>query len=195
MLSQFKIVDRASACSVRLWRPAGVAAALAMTIAGCAASGDDGVAGAGSASPATPAESPGRLTAPTAPAVPPDTPPPVAGAKTVEAAVQRFESFLRALGREDVATLCEVAGPAAEQAEREGFGPCETTFPIMFRLLSDEQKRALRDATVVASRVEVKAPGLVQVPASAIKASVTFTDEDLGVSVLEHRNGVWYVVD
>jgi hypothetical protein len=129
------------------------------------------------------------------PPAPSDTRPPAGGAKTVEGAIQRFESFLHALGREDVATLCEVAGPVAKEAEREGLGPCEAMFPMMFRMISDEKKKAMRDATVVASRVETRGSGRVEVPASAIKASVPITDADLGTTVLEYRNGGWYVVD
>jgi hypothetical protein len=50
---------------------------------------------------------------------------------TVDAALQRYEQYLHALGREDVGTLCDIAARAVKKAEEKGFGPCATTFPIM----------------------------------------------------------------
>ncbi|WP_203557863.1 hypothetical protein [Streptomyces sp. S4.7] len=62
------------------------------------------------------------------PADPPAEQPAPNAPKTVEGAIQRYEEFLHAVGREDIDTVCEVAGPAAKQAEDQGFGPCESTF-------------------------------------------------------------------
>jgi hypothetical protein len=114
---------------------------------------------------------------------------------TVDAAVQRYEQYLHALGREDVGTLCEIAGRAAKKAEEQGFGPCATTFPIMLGMVSPEQKKALMGATVDSTRVTVQAPNHVEVPARAVKASVTFTEGDLGDAIMEHIDGIWYVTD
>jgi hypothetical protein len=114
---------------------------------------------------------------------------------TVAAAIQRYEQYLHALGREDVGTLCEIAGRAAKKAEEQGFGPCAKTFPIMLNMISPEQKKALLSATVDPTRVTVQAPNRVEVPARAVKASETFTDSDLGDRIMEHINGIWYVTD
>lgn len=40
--------------------------------------------------------------------------------RTKEGAIQRYEQYLHAVGREDINTVCEVAGPAAKQAEDQG---------------------------------------------------------------------------
>ncbi len=101
---------------------------------------------------------------------------------------------MHAVGKQDVATVCEIAGPAAKKAEDQGFGPCEQTIPISFGMISAAQKKALLTATVDRSRITEGAKK-VEIPASAVKASVKFTDGDLGDAVLELRNGKWYVVD
>ncbi|HVV10489.1 hypothetical protein [Amycolatopsis sp.] len=108
-------------------------------------------------------------------------------------AVARYETFLHAVGKEDLATACEIAGPAAKQAEDQGLGPCEQTFPITFQMISPTQKRALRSATVDRARITEDSPTKVEIPASAVRASVKFTDSDLGDATLEYRGGQWYV--
>jgi len=109
--------------------------------------------------------------------------------------VRRYEDFLHAVGREDLATVCEIAGPAAEQAEEKGFGTCVETFPVTFAMLSPAQKAALRQATIDESQVSAPSPGRLEIPTSAIRAPVTFTADVLGDAVLELRGGQWYVVD
>ncbi|ATY09604.1 hypothetical protein CU254_03320 [Amycolatopsis sp. AA4] len=109
-------------------------------------------------------------------------------------AVERYEAFMHAAGREDLATVCEIAGPAAKKAEAQGMGPCEKTMPMAFQLISPAQKKALQTATVDRSKIKEGAKK-VEIPARAVKASVKFTDSDLGDAVMENRGGKWYVVD
>ncbi|MEV0777730.1 hypothetical protein ACIBLA_08615 [Streptomyces sp. NPDC050433] len=115
--------------------------------------------------------------------------------KTKEGAIKRYEEFLHAVGREDIDTVCEVAGPAAKQAEDQGFGPCESTFLITFQMISPTQKKALQTATVDPQRVIEQAPDKYEMPADSVKASVTFTEEEIGNSILEYMKDEWYVVD
>lgn len=115
--------------------------------------------------------------------------------ESTEAAIARYEEFLHATGNEDVDTMCEIAGPAAEQAEDEGFGACEQTMPITLSMISDEQKAALRDATVDPSKVTEQSDGTLSLPATCVVADVTFTDSDLGDAVMEYRTDAWYVID
>lgn len=112
-----------------------------------------------------------------------------------EAAIRRFEEFLHGLGREDIATLCEIAGPAAKQAENEGAGPCATSFAGMFRMMSATGKKALTTATVDPALVSVRGTDRVDIPARAIRATTTFTSGDLGDSTLRFIDNAWYVVD
>ncbi|MFI5607478.1 hypothetical protein [Amycolatopsis sp. NPDC051903] len=170
----------------------------ALLIAGCSSS--EG----GTALPASSSAATGSTTAPTTAAAPTTTsnppststqPATSAVSSSVEGAVQRYETFLGAIGREDVTTVCEIAGPAAKKAEDEGFGTCEQTIPITFQMISATQKRALRSATVDESRITKDSATKVEIPASAVKASVKFTDSDLGDATMEYRGGKWYVVD
>jgi hypothetical protein len=41
----------------------------------------------------------------------------------------------------------------------------------------------------------VRSPGKVEIPAGAVRASMTFTEDELGVSVLEYLKGDWYITD
>lgn len=115
--------------------------------------------------------------------------------KTKEGAIQRYEQYLQAVGREDIATVCEVAGPAAKQAEDQGFGPCTSTFVVTFQMISPAQKKALRTATVDPQRVDEPTPAKVEIPTAAIRASVTFSESELGNSTLEYLKDNWYVTD
>jgi hypothetical protein len=109
-------------------------------------------------------------------------------------AVERYETFLHAVGNQDVTTACEIAGPAAKKAQDEGMGPCEATFPITFAMFSPAQRKALQGATVDRARI-TESSTKVDIPAKAVKSSAKFTDSDLGDAVLELRNGNWYVTD
>jgi hypothetical protein len=169
-----------------------LATGVVLLIAGCSGGGSDPAAPA-SSSTATPTTS---VAAPSTPTTtpPPTTTRPATPAKQAAGAVERYETYLHAVGEEDVTTACEIAAPAAKKAEDEGFGPCENTLPIMFRLFSAGQRKALQSATVDRGRV-TESSTKVQIPAKAVKAGVKFTDSDLGDAVLELRGGKWYVTD
>ncbi|MEV8407105.1 hypothetical protein AB0R12_15160 [Streptomyces niveus] len=115
--------------------------------------------------------------------------------RTTEAAIERYEEFLHAVGREDIDTVCEVAGPAAKQAEDQGFGPCTATFQITFQMISPTQKKALQTATVDPGRVVELAPGKVEMPTESVKSSATFSEDELGSSTLEYLKNNWYITD
>jgi hypothetical protein len=159
-----------------------IVASAALTVAACGP-GDDQTAGTPASTPAT--TQPSTSTAATTSAAP---------AKTTAGAIKRMEDLLHALGRGDLKTLCEIAGPAMKKAEAEGVGPCEKAFTGMLSLISAKQKTALRTATVDPAKVSTHG-GKVEVPASAIRAAVTFTEEELGDTVLEYQGDNWYVVD
>jgi hypothetical protein len=120
-------------------------------------------------------------------------PPP--GGDGVAGAIARYETFLHAVGAEDIATVCEIAGPAAKQAEDEGFGPCEQTFPITFAMISADQKAVLRTATIDPAAVEVRSPQEVEIPTAAIRPAGVFTESMLGSSTMSYQDGDWFVVD
>jgi hypothetical protein len=124
---------------------------------------------------------------------PPVSPPPPPAGNTTEAALKRFEEYLHAVGNENLDVVCEIAGPAAKKAERDGFGPCRQTMPIMFQMISPAQKQALKTATVDAKQVTAK-PGKIDVPAKAIRAgSVKFTSSDFGDNTMTFQNGQWFI--
>lgn len=164
-----------------------VAGALLLTACG---QKDSGVTVTSPSVSATPSASPSAAS----PSVSP-TPKPVGAAKTKEGAIQRFEAFLHGVGREDINVVCEIAGPAAKKAQDQGFGPCTSTFLVTFQLFSPAQKKALQTATVDPNLVVVRGPGTVDVPAEAVRSSVTFTESDLGNSTLEYRGSNWYIID
>ncbi|MEW1791058.1 MULTISPECIES: hypothetical protein [Streptomyces] len=147
--------------------------------------------------PSRPAASSTPSTPPAKPSITPsatptgDQPAP----RTTEAAIERYEEFLHAVGREDIDTVCEVAGPAAEQAEDQGFGPCTATFRITFQMISPTQKKALQTATVDPTRVVELAPGKVEMPTESVKSSATFGEDELGSSTLEYLKNNWYITD
>jgi hypothetical protein len=141
--------------------------------------------------PSTPSETP---------TLPVETPsaPPESGSgspETTAAAIARFEAFMHALGASDVPTMCAIAGPAAAQAEADGFGPCEGTMAIMAGLPTPEQSAALQTATVDPELVDDSTPGQVIVPVEAIVADVTIGAEDLGDTTLAYQDGDWFIVD
>ncbi|MFD9050175.1 hypothetical protein ACFVZ9_25810, partial [Streptomyces zaomyceticus] len=115
--------------------------------------------------------------------------------RTKEGAIKRYEQYLHALGHEDIDTVCEVAGPAAKQAEDQGFGPCTSTYVAVFRMISPAQKKALRTATVDPGRVVVRTPGKIEMPVEAVRSSATFSESDLGSYTLEYLKTDWYITD
>ncbi|MFD3482445.1 hypothetical protein [Streptomyces sp. NPDC058665] len=140
----------------------------------------------------TPAEKPSEKPSITPSATPTgDQPAP----RTMAGAIERYEEFLHAVGREDIDTVCEVAGPAAKQAEDQGFGPCTTTFQITFQMIPPEKKKALQTATVDPQRVVELAADKFEMPVESVKSSVTFGEEEIGSSTMEYLKNDWYVTD
>ncbi len=115
--------------------------------------------------------------------------------RTKEGAIQRYEQYLHALGREDIDTVCEVARPAAKKAQDEGFGPCTSTYSAVFQMISPAQKKALQTATVDPQRITVRTPDKIEMPVEAVKASATFSESDLGSYTLEYLKNDWYITD
>ncbi|NEA54784.1 hypothetical protein G3I60_11670 [Streptomyces sp. SID13666] len=115
--------------------------------------------------------------------------------KTKERAIQRYEQYLHALGREDIHTVCEVAGPGAKKAEEKGFGPCTSTYVIVFQMISPAQKKILRTATVDPQRVSVRTPDKIEMPVESVRPSGTFSESDLGNYTLEYLKNDWYITD
>ncbi|WTW92621.1 hypothetical protein OG216_04180 [Streptomycetaceae bacterium NBC_01309] len=116
---------------------------------------------------------------------------PAAAPKSKEGAIQRYEDYLHAVGREDIDVMCEIAGPAMKGYD----GPCREGFTIMLQMYSAGQKAALRGATVDPAKVVVVNSAKVDVPASAVRSSVTFTESDLGDVTLEYTGGNWFITD
>ncbi|WP_436791448.1 hypothetical protein [Yinghuangia sp. YIM S10712] len=147
-----------------------------------------------SPSPKTSASSASATASPTS--APASSAVPGPAPKSKEGAIQRYEQFLHAVGREDLDTICEVAGPAAEKAEDDGFGPCRSTFPITFRMIPDSQQQAMRTATVDPQRVVVQGPTKVVIPLSAVKSTSPLSEEAMGDSAtVEYIGNNWYVTD
>ncbi|MYV99645.1 hypothetical protein GT354_15380 [Streptomyces sp. SID3343] len=99
------------------------------------------------------------------------------------------------MGREDTATVCDIAAPAAKKAQAEGVGPCASAFAMMFTMISPAQKKALQTATIDPKLVETKGPTKVEIPTEAVKATITFSESELGSSTLEYLDGSWYITD
>ncbi|MFF3838120.1 hypothetical protein [Streptomyces sp. NPDC001930] len=180
-----------------------VAVAACVALVACAC-GPEQTKGDGGAKPSQPSASTSARTEapPATPSASARTEKPTAAStgeqpspRTKEGAIRRYEQYLHALGQEDIGTVCEVAGPAAKQAEDQGFGPCTSTFTVVFQMISPAQKKALRTATVDPRRVVVHTPGKIDVPVEAIRSSVTFTEEELGDSTLEYLRNDWYITD
>ncbi|MBT2476854.1 hypothetical protein [Streptomyces sp. ISL-94] len=115
--------------------------------------------------------------------------------RTKERAIQRYEQYLHALGREDIDTVCEVAGPGAKKAQDMGFGPCTSTYVAVFQMISPAQKKALQTATVDPQRIAVRTPDKIEMPLEAVRASATFSESDLGSYTLEYLENDYYVTD
>ncbi|MFD9502408.1 hypothetical protein [Streptomyces sp. NPDC060035] len=115
--------------------------------------------------------------------------------RTKEGAIQRYEQYLHALGREDIDKVCEVAGPAAQKAQDQGLGPCTSTYAIVVQMISAAQKKALQTATVDPQRIAVRAPDKIEMPVEAVRASASFSESDLGSYTLEYLKNDWYITD
>ena len=132
---------------------------------------------------------------PSAPSALPPSPSSTVVPRTIEAAIARYLTVLHALSRGDLKTMCAIAGPAAKQAEAEGFGKCRTTFAITRSMFSTTQLKALRTATVSKSKVTRRANGNVDIPARAVVADARFTEHDLSDMTLSYRHGNWFIID
>jgi hypothetical protein len=88
-----------------------------------------------------------------------------------------------------------VAGPAAKKAQDEGLGPCTSTYPVVFQMISPTQKKALQTATVDPQRIVVSTPDKIEMPTGAVRASVTFSESELGSCTLEYLKNNWYITD
>ncbi|MFF3288742.1 hypothetical protein [Streptomyces sp. NPDC003023] len=115
--------------------------------------------------------------------------------RTKERAIQRYELYLHALGREDIGAVCEVAGPAAKKAQDQGFGPCTSTYATVFRMISPAQKKTLQTATVDPLGVVVRTPDRIEMPVEAVRPAATFSESDLGSYTLEYLKHDWYITD
>lgn len=62
-------------------------------------------------------------------------------------------------------------------------------------MISPVQKQALKTATVDPQRVAVRTPDKVEMPVEAVKASATFTENDLGSYTLEYLDNDWYITE
>ncbi|MDV9194682.1 hypothetical protein [Streptomyces sp. Wh19] len=113
--------------------------------------------------------------------------------RTTQGAIQRYEQYLHAVGHEDLDTVCDVAGPAAKKAQDEGLGPCTSTYPVVFQMISPVQKKALQTATVDPQRIVVSTPDKIEMPTEAVGASVTFSETELGSCTLEYLKNNWYI--
>ena len=115
--------------------------------------------------------------------------------RTQEGAIQRYEQYLHALGREDIDTVCDVAGPAAKKAQDQGLGPCTSTYAAVFQMISPAQKEALKTATVDPQRIVVRTPAKIEMPVEAVRSSASFSENDLGSYTLEYLKSNWYITD
>ncbi|MFF7203156.1 hypothetical protein [Streptomyces sp. NPDC008141] len=163
-----------------------VSACVALVACACGPEGskEDPAAKPSQPSASTPAKTPSAT--PTG-----DQPPP----RTKEGAIQRYEQYLHALGREDIDTVCDVAGPAAKKAEDQGLGPCTSTYATVFQMVSPAQKKALQTATVDPQRVAVRTPDKIEMPVESVRSSATFSESDLGSYTLEYLKNDWYITD
>jgi hypothetical protein len=141
------------------------------------------------------ASPPTASSTPSSPSASPPSPSSTVVPRTTEAAIARDLTFLHALGRSDLKTMCVIAGPASKKAEAEGFGKCRTTFAIMLSMISPAQLKALRTATVDRSKVTRRASGDVDIPARAVVAAERFTSHDLSDMTLSYRHGNWFIID
>jgi hypothetical protein len=138
---------------------------------------------------------PAGSSTPSAPSASPPSPSSTVVPRTTEAAIARYLTMLHALSRGDLKTVCAIAGPAAKQAEAEGFGKCRTTMAITRSMFSATQLKALRTATVSRSKVTRRANGNVDIPARAVIADARFTEHDLSDMTLSYRHGNWFIID
>jgi hypothetical protein len=112
---------------------------------------------------------------------------------TIDGAITRYEQLLHALGSGNVATICEIAGKAIEK-QNPGLGSCDVIAPTVMQFLSAEQKQAYRSATVDPTKVTANGT-TVRIPASAVRADVALTEDDIGDAIMSHMDGQWYATE
>ncbi|MFI6122835.1 hypothetical protein ACIBCU_24090 [Streptomyces sp. NPDC051064] len=66
---------------------------------------------------------------------------------------------------------------------------------LVVQMISPEQKKALETATVDPQRIVVRTPDEIEMPVEAVRASVTFSESDLGSYTLESIEDDWYITD
>lgn len=88
-----------------------------------------------------------------------------------------------------------MAGPGAKKAEEKGFGPCTSTYVMVFQMISPAQKKALRTATVDPQRVTVRTLDKIEMPLESVRSSASFTESDLGSYTLEYLKNDYYITD
>ncbi|WJV51008.1 hypothetical protein [Streptomyces flavofungini] len=183
----------------RTWMNAAVSACVVLVASACGPEESQGDADTKPSRPSasTGAKEPSVTPSASAPAKKPSATPPGdrPAPKTKQGAIRRYEQYLHALGREDIDTVCEVAGPAAKKAEEEGVGPCTSTYVTVFKMISPAQKKALRTATVDPQRVLVRTPAKIEMPVAAVRSTATFSESDLGSYTLEYLKKDWYITD
>ncbi|WP_370943742.1 hypothetical protein AB5J62_32105 [Amycolatopsis sp. cg5] len=171
------------------------AALLTLTLTAC----DDKTESA--PAPAPPSPSSSSPVSPTAPPSSSESPTPTPATKdngpdsSKEGGIARYTKYLHAVGAQDLDVVCEIAGPAAKKAEKDGFGPCKSTMTMMFGMISAKQKEALRTATIDTAAVKTVSATQIQIPAKAVKASVKFAENELGTQTLKFEGGDWFIYD
>jgi hypothetical protein len=60
-------------------------------------------------------------------------------------------------------------------------------------MIPPNHKKALQTATVDPKFVIVRTPRKIEVPVNAVKAAVTFAEEELGSATLEYIDNNWYI--
>ncbi len=66
-------------------------------------------------------------------------------------AVGRYETYLHAIGNEDITTACEIGRPAEDRQDSDD--PCEHSMETRFHMYSIEEKKAMQGAKVDRSRI------------------------------------------
>jgi hypothetical protein len=172
-------------------KPLALAAVALFLLSGCDA-------GTVPPAPTAPPSTAPRTDAAPPDAAQPDPARPDAGAAPagprLDSAIARYEQYLHAIGAGDVATVCEIAGPAAKKAEAEGFGSCEQGISIMLSMYSPKEKTALRSATVDPAKVTVRGR-TVQIPHAAHRVAIPMDSYSLPDSEMSYVDGQWFLTD
>ena len=112
---------------------------------------------------------------------------------TTDAAAARLQQWIRAYGRGDMATYCDIAGP---WFEANGLPRAECPdFFAEFRTDPAEDLASIAEATVDASQATEVAPGTVEIPATAISFPTPISDPPDGPAVMKHDGTDWYLFE